>query len=456
MKREPVNRMDLRTTSGGGSAMGSVVIVTGTGNADKLDGYDTSLTGTPWTIPVLDENGHLPAAMLPGGSEAVAGAAGVQYIGPTTRLAAALSASDSYVETTERMFGAGNETLVLSRYGQEPEQARLLGEAQQLGAARWRYAVSRAANGTKAQAWAKGTSVISLGRPNGGGYVVINSASTTDDTGRGLDGSPPYIAAYENSDGAGVWRAQFGRLKGVPQAFKDLFTAPYRPAEDIDWDTFGLAGENVFISGGIYAQYGNIAGNLDVTGQLTVYDTNSPARVSFGQTAAGFGMSLQDQMRRPIWTLAAAYFDEEADTYDSDTVWVVESGGKRVINLWRDKDADLWRLDVGPFLFADYGFYSRALNDVGASRCIIHPEVLYQFGILAVYDNLGISPGYKVIIDGTTEIAGDLAHTGGNFGTFGSLAGQQFLQAEADDLDSVIALANSIRSALVNYGLGYV
>lgn len=418
MKREPVNRMDLRTTSGGGSAMGSVVIVTGTGNADKLDGYDTSLTGTPWTIPVLDENGHLPAAMLPGGSEAVAGAAGVQYIGPTTRLAAALSASDSYVETTERMFGAGNETLVLSRYGQEPEQARLLGEAQQLGAAKWRYAVSRAANGTKAQAWAKGTSVISLGRPNGGGYVVINSASTTDDTGRGLDGSPPYIAAYENSDGAGVWRAQFGRLNGVPQAFKDLFTAPYRPAEDIDWDTFGLAGENVFISGGIYAQYGNIAGNLDVTGQLTVYDTNSPARVSFGQTAAGFGMSLQDQMRRPIWTLAAAYLDEEAGTYDSDTVWVVETQGERVIWLHNTGDVQrYWELQIGPLVVAKDLMTSRE-EDSDGPHTVIRPDInSYRFGPVIISSAqvsslVGMDISGNLLVTGTIETSSKPTVTG--------------------------------------------
>src|SRR5574343_1012971 len=87
----------------------------------------------------------------------------------------------------------------------------------------------------------------------------------------------------------------------------------------------------------------------------------TPARVSFGRTPAGFGMTLQDANRRPIWTLAAAYFDEESGTYNSDTVWVVESQGDRVIWLHTDT-AGQWELQLGPFVVEQGQFRSVALD----------------------------------------------------------------------------------------------
>lgn len=456
MKAENVRRIDLRSmTTTGGVPGPSIIIQAGTGNADRLDGYDSSLNGTPYTIPVLDAYGQLPPSVFPTGADYVAGETGVRYIGPTTRLAAALAAGDVYIEVTERMYTLGTETLVLSRYGQEVEQVRVLSTAQDMGNGKWRYPVTRAINGTKAQAWAKGSSVIGLGAPDGDGYIVINSASISTDSTRGMLGKPPYIDMFENVSGLSEWRTRLGKLSSVPDAFKDLFTSVYEDTP-INWDSFGLAAQNAFLSGGIYARYGSIAGNLDVTGNLTVYDVNTPARVSFGQTPGGFGMSLQDRNRKPIWTLAAAYLDEESGTYDSDTVWVVESQGDRVIWLRYDTTSANWALDIGPWTVRQYEFTSRATDPTNSNEpyCIMRPGQSYQFGHVVMWDT--DTAGYRFSVNGNSDLYGD-ADIAGTLRHYGSRAGFFNVEPIGRPLvegakDSNAALA-SLVTALKNLGL---
>lgn len=319
------------------------------GNADTVDGLHASIVPRAWNLLALDENGRFPATAIPvaslSGNQAT-GHHGVQYFGPTTYLARKCAETDNVIYVTAPVIGQG-QRIVVSDYRTPSEHMYVIGAGENVGGM-WRYEVSRAKNDprtqalTTAQTHAKGAQVVSLGGAGGGHIYVVSAA----------DDSEPYIQVRDNNDDASgsspfstSWKTQFGNLSNIPQWFKDLFPAI------TNWERWGFAGEDVFTSGGIYAKYGSIAGDLDVTGLLTVKETVTGARLEFGDTVAGWGMAMRNSAGTPIWMLVSPYTDTSGNT--SEVAWVVQSYGKKAIYHRYDEASGQWILTVGGFDITD-------------------------------------------------------------------------------------------------------
>lgn len=367
MKKELVRRIDLRSTgataTGGGS--GATLII-GNGDADKLDGFHASRNGQANTIPVLDDHGLLPAGLLPTSIEVISNISGTEkgarYIGPTAWLVAALAVDGSFVDCNG-WIGDGDEFAVLQHYTVENEQFRLAGPPVTVAANRFRYPIVRGTvdkpfRGTTPQPFPAGAKIVSLGKKTGGGYMVENSGSGK---------YAPYLDVWINNpfdDNNPVFGGRQGNLMGLEfstnpsvEAFRKLFP-------DANWRTVGSATGDIYLSGYINAKGGHIAGDMDVTGSFSVHDPKTPARVILGGSPSGFGLTLQNQERRPIWTLAAAYYDEETQTFDGDTLWTVEAQQERVI--WLHKaDITTWALDIGPFRIGKSLFTANTVDAYG-------------------------------------------------------------------------------------------
>lgn len=371
-KSDNVKRIDLPTGLARASVTSNAALVT-IANADTVDGFHASAIPRGNALLALDENGYIPRMAIPRmATDQATGHTGVQYIGPTALLLDPL-AYDAVSMIVSAPVLPVDSRAVLSYYQEDNEVIHIVGPAMPAGDA-WSYAIERAKSGTSARSFPKGTEVIGMGKYNSGGYLILNSANGVNS---------PHIDCWENTTAAVQWRARFGRLSALPASFTSLFPS------SINWDTFGLAAENAFLSGGVYAQYGNIAGDLDMSGKLTVSNTASNAKLEFGDTVAGWGMAYRDGSGRPRWLVAGPYEDEDGNA--SEFAFVIDSYGDRALYYRYDASEGEWVLDIGPWRVRKYSFVygnNIAGTDVENGRhwmktpSLVYPRG-YEFDVLS-------------------------------------------------------------------------
>lgn len=335
-KAEQVRRIDQQISGDMAASPSTAVYPSRGGNADTIDGLHASTTPRPNALIATDAHGLLPQEIIPTSalsSNHATGHHGMQYVGATTYLVEPLRAvsGDDYIMVLAPVFD-NLDSAYLTHYSVDSEKIWIVGDVEVVGRY-YRYPIERAKGGTSAQAFPAGSEVISIGGPDDGGYILMNSAA---------DPNAPYIQVRQNNaDRSTTWKGQFGRLNDVPSWFQAYFP-------DIEnWNRFGLATYDGFFAGHIYAQGGNISGALDVGGRLTVKAVGHNAKMEFGDTAAGWGMAMRNAYGRPTWMLVTPYADEDGNI--SDFAWIVESRGERAIYYRQSIDDGEWVLNLGGF-----------------------------------------------------------------------------------------------------------
>ncbi len=373
-KQDYIRRTDVRQSNATGSPSQNIISLRG--NADMVDGLHASSIPRANTLLALDPNGKFPPSALPqtsyDGAQAT-GHHGVQYFGPTTFLAKKLRETDTVMVTLARVFD-GDESIILSHYTTPQEYAWLLGTPERIGEY-WHYPIARAKRGTEAQEFPQWAEVISMGSPDAGGHILLASADSTGPTHVLPDDitDTPYIQMRQNNlDYSTTWKLQLGKLSTIPDRIKDTF-----PDID-DWDRFGLAVEDVFAIGGIYALYGAIAGDLDVSGTLTVKSPDHNAKMEIGNTAAGWGQTLRDSSGVPVIIMTAPYQDAETE---SDVAFVLQTPEGEKPFFWRyDADTGTWKLTAGGFDFSETAISWNDFVINPRERKIEFTDSMYIFG----------------------------------------------------------------------------
>lgn len=381
-KKETIRRIDQRRPTGGPAATPAGAQYSAGGMADKLDGFDASQSGLPYTIPVLDGNGRLLPGMLPEQAlyaDQATSFPGQWYVAPNCLLTKAISATDIDIVVDKSDLLAVGDNVVLSHYAVPNEQVKVLAGPTGDGSY-WRYSIQRNADAGLRYAFPKGSWAINLGADADGGYVVINSGD------RGVQTtSAPHINMYAYEEGVARHKLRLGRLRNLSAEFKALF--PGVTAEQ--WDTFGLAASDVFLSGYLYAHGGRILGDLDVEGRFRVKSADSNADVTLGNTAAGWGMTMRNANGQPVWSLITPYTD--IDGNQSDVAWIVQSQGERAIYFRNDPVLNDWVLSIGGF-----DFTADAFTSPGTRLKIDSANERIEFG--PVYIKAG-DPGTPVLLD---------------------------------------------------------
>lgn len=342
-KRDLVRRTDQKLSTATGGPSNTVISLRG--NADMVDGLHASSIPRGNTLLALDASGVFPPSAIPqmmyDGAQAT-GHHGIQYFGPTTFLAKKLLEGETEMTVLVRIWD-GDESIILSHYTVAQEYIDLLGAPTKEGVY-WVYPIARAKRGSIEQEFPLWSEAISLGSPDAGGHILIASADSIGPTPMLPDNitDTPYIQMRSNNaDRSTTWRTQLGKLSMIPDRIKDYF-----PDID-DWDIFGLATENIFAIGGIHALYGAIAGDLDVSGTLTVKSPDHNALMELGNTAAGWGATLRDSSGVPVIIMTAPYQDAETE---SDVAFVLQTPEGEKPFFWRyDADSATWKLSAGGF-----------------------------------------------------------------------------------------------------------
>ena len=325
-KRDNLKMIDQAKTSGSG-ASGLVVLAD---NVDRVDGFHAFPTPQAGALLALDSEGKFPASVLPQAAAGqITGHHGVQFFGPTAYLAAAVTAADTSILSTLPLFRQDDDVLV-SRYdGYEWVRIADGGKADGMY---WRYAVVRGQQKTNAQAFPVYSEIVLAGHPGTGGHILIDSGSGPD--------SPFMRVRSSEADGTFWFRGQFGKLATVPPGFRAVF--PQFKAWDTTW---GFATENGFLRGGIYAEYGDIAGDLSMSGTLTV-EGPGDSRMQIGETVGGWGWSIRDAAGRPVIQALAPFVDANGKVI-SDVAFVIDNNGKPGLSYQQVAGTPSYRLDIG-------------------------------------------------------------------------------------------------------------
>lgn len=307
-----LKRIDLPPRPGGAGPIGAFTL---SDNVDRVDGFHAFSTPRPGALLALDSRGQFPPTVFPAaGVGQAAGHHGVQYFGPTAYLAVALGAVETTIQVTQPLYALGDYAVLSWIEGNE--HIRIITDAIQEGPA-YAYGIERGLRSSVIRSFPAGATVVGLGQAGTGGHILIDSASDAD--------SPLLKIRSNNEDGSFAWRLQAGRLGTIPEEFKALWKdAPV-------WaDTWGLASENVYLSGNINAQGGRISGRLDVTGSLGAWSGQGQAGVVMGeQEEGGYGIALLNENGRPVFAAISPY--EDVDGVKSEVVVWIEHEGKKAL-----------------------------------------------------------------------------------------------------------------------------
>lgn len=326
--------------------------------------FSVSSIPAPNTIPISDKDGFLnPNWWADFGSNISPdfsfGFSGKQYFAPTVRLMAALSSSDEIIvlPVTEGIIEVGT-LLAVSYYTGITEEVTVTG-GPYISGSNHAYNIER---GDTPFSFPKYSYVLVLGTEEDGGYMVAVSGE------QGESGLPaPYIDMFAWENGERVRKMRIGRLRGMSEAERSFFP------QVTNWNRFGIYAEDIFAVGGIHALWGNIAGNLSVSGLFTVKPDDIDARVEIGHTVAGFGIGLLDEHQTPL--IAFGIPENSNEDYDNVFMFIRAQGEK----AFEFKNIDgIWTLDIGPFTITSVGFES--------SNISIHSSTDGTNGFLKLFD----------------------------------------------------------------------
>jgi len=333
-KIDTVRRIDNRTNgSGKAHASPAGAIYSGDGMADTLDGYDASKTPGPNLIPVSRADGTLDPAWLPEQMMSGEGASpigGQVYVAPWVRLAKAISGTDATLLVTGPAFAVGDHGI-LAHYLYGNEAITVTGGPVQVGGL-YEYTVERA---SLPRAYPAGTTtVFNLGGADGGGgFITLVSGDQQ------MSLNPPHINLWAYENGTAVRKARLGLLSGLSAGEKALF-----PDVD-DWNRYSLYADDAFLKGQINATSGNITGDLDVSGTLSVWSGLGRAGVVMGESEGGHGIVLQNKEGRPVFAAISPY--EDASGTLNEVALYIEHEGEKGLYYHKNAATGEYQLDIG-------------------------------------------------------------------------------------------------------------
>ena len=332
-KIDTVRRIDNRTNgSGKAHASPAGAIYSGDGMADTLDGYDASKTPGPNLIPVSRADGTLDPAWLPEQMMSGEGASpigGQVYVAPWVRLAKAISGTDATLLVTGPAFAVGDHGI-LAHYLYGNEAITVTGGPVQVGGL-YEYTVERA---SLPRAYPAGTTtVFNLGGADGGGgFITLVSGDQQ------MSLNPPHINLWAYENGTAVRKARLGLLSGLSAGEKALF-----PDVD-DWNRYSLYADDAFLKGQINATSGNITGDLDVSGTLSVWSGLGRAGVVMGESEGGHGIVLQNKEGRPVFAAISPY--EDTDGTLNEVALYIEHEGEKGLYYHKNALTGEYQLDI--------------------------------------------------------------------------------------------------------------
>ena len=332
-KIDTVRRIDNRTNgSGKAHASPAGAIYSGDGMADTLDGYDASKTPGPNLIPVSRADGTLDPAWLPEQMMSGEGASpigGQVYVAPWVRLAKAISGTDATLLVTGPAFAVGDHGI-LAHYLYGNEAITVTGGPVQVGGL-YEYTVERA---SLPRAYPAGTTtVFNLGGADGGGgFITLVSGDQQ------MSLNPPHINLWAYENGTAVCKARLGLLSGLSAGEKALF-----PDVD-DWNRYSLYADDAFLKGQINATSGNITGDLDVSGTLSVWSGLGRAGVVMGESEGGHGIVLQNKEGRPVFAAISPY--EDTDGTLNEVALYIEHEGEKGLYYHKNALTGEYQLDI--------------------------------------------------------------------------------------------------------------
>ncbi len=299
-------------------------------NVDRVDGFHAFSSPRPGALLALDNSGKFPLSALPAASVGQAtGHFGVQYVGPTAYLAEPLEMADESLLATAALWSLDDYAVIGWIEGNE--HIKFTTGATQEGPY-YRYGIQRALRTTPRRAFPAYATVVGLGAAGVGGHILFDSASDAD--------SPLIKIRSNDADGTFHWRFQAGRLGTVPEAFRALWD------EDTDWsNTWGMASENVYLSGGFHVQEATVAGDMRVEGTITVPSGKGRAGVVIGESEGGHGFVLQNKEGDPVFAAVAPY--KENGEVLSDVAVYIDNKGQKGLFYHLDPVSDEYRLEIG-------------------------------------------------------------------------------------------------------------
>lgn len=324
-KSDVVKRIDNSQPNAKASTPGGVRY-SSSGLADKLDGYDASPVPGANLIPVAGDDGKLDRRWLPdSGLDHDQGSVlpGQVYLGPSVILRRPLSETSTTMTVDKHDHLAVGDSFALMHKSVKNEVAKITGGPRQQGGY-YEYDISR---GSDPQPYPAGAVAVDLGP----GYIIMNSGD------RGVTGvQAPHINMYQLENGAYAHKLRLGWLQNIGAPFTSLFP-------NADFDTFGLAAEDVFLSGSINATGGNISGDMTVDGRMIISGGAGDSRMEIGETAAGWGWTLRNSAGRPVVSALAPYNAEDGTA--SDVAFIIEHEGRK--GFYYRKVGDSYKLDIG-------------------------------------------------------------------------------------------------------------
>ncbi len=324
-KSDVVKRIDNSQPNAKASTPGGVRY-SSSGLADKLDGYDASPVPGANLIPVAGDDGKLDRRWLPdSGLDHDQGSVlpGQVYLGPSVILRRPLSETSTTMTVDKHDHLAVGDSFALMHKSVKNEVAKITGGPRQQGGY-YEYDISR---GSDPQPYPAGAVAVDLGP----GYIIMNSGD------RGVTGvQAPHINMYQLENGAYAHKLRLGWLQNIGAPFTSLFP-------NADFDTFGLAAEDVFLSGSINATGGNISGDMTVDGRMIISGGAGDSRMEIGETAAGWGWTLRNSAGRPVVSALAPYNAEDGTA--SDVAFIIEHDGRK--GFYYRKVGDAYKLDIG-------------------------------------------------------------------------------------------------------------
>jgi hypothetical protein len=249
----------------------------------------------------------------------------VEVIGAYAYLMVGIGVDDTEIIVSAPLYHTGTH-IELQHWEHDHERLIVTGELGQ-SAGGYRLSVQRAQHGTQAQSWPRYlTQVVNVGTETGGGFLRTTA---------GMDVNKPKMDVFSIENGADTWRASLGDMASLEQSFKDAFASV-----DPDFDSYGLATENVFIKGrGIMedSETLNLAG---FRGKLEARPYGELGGFEAGDTVQGLGQITRNHAGRPIFTSVIRA--------DNKHIWNLDSGyGERIMRYVEADAPDAWQLDIG-------------------------------------------------------------------------------------------------------------
>jgi len=269
-----------------------------------------------------------------------------RHLGPSCTLLEAVSVSASSMVVSANIFRSGS-IVVFEHYStlnpiDEPVdrvgyEIVLVTSAGVVSGAGYSYDITRAQLGTTASIYpAKHTECIQLGYNDAlGGYIIFNSGA-----GDAEEASQPNFNAWEMDSGTVTWKLQYGHIKNVQSAFKNLF--PEVTTEQ--WDTWGFAMHDLFASGRIVGNSAFFMDTILSRESVEARPFDQVQRAQIGRTTVGDGLALHHKGGRPWFWATHPFQGIDTDEIISDDL------ASNLETLYGEViDSFLWEADTDTF-----------------------------------------------------------------------------------------------------------